>query len=109
SINPGSGRLIYAAPKVTVYERSNAAVAVGAFGVGGIGGSGGSWAGLLYGAGTYGGSELSATIGVGMGFLEDSFAAYPLLMIGAERQVSNSVKLITENYLYVGETSEPVF
>ena len=44
-----------------------------------------------------------------MGFLEDSFAAYPLLMIGAERQVSNSVKLITENYLYLGETSEPVF
>ncbi len=108
------GNVIYGAPKLTLVERPGLAVAVGAFVVGVNGGyigdcDGGECeddgyyvAGLPFAVGTFGGPERSVTVGVGVPVGEDpdDFATgAALVLVGGEVQVSNSVKLLTENYL----------
>lgn len=103
TINPGPGRIFYAAPKVTVYQRPAMSFAVGALGVAVAGEGDGGTAGLLFGVGTLGPSHASITAGVAFGFVEGRFGENPALMLGGEYQLSNNVKLLTENYLFVGE------
>lgn len=97
-------QLLYAAPKVTVYETPRSAFAVGTLigtVVGDVDGSGS--AGLLYGIGTFGASEGAVTAGLAFGFVDGELARRPAIMVGGERQVSNSVKLLTENYVLLPE------
>jgi len=63
-------------------------------------------AGTVYGVATLGSDVRAVTLGVfglyGTDFEDASFADGALLLMGLESQVSNSVKLISENYLAVG-------
>ena len=98
-------QVAYAAPKVTVYNGRRASLGAGAF-VGfpvGVVGPEDGWAGLLYGLGTFGGPQASATVGVGFGAANGEFSSRPALLLGLERQVSGSVKLISENYAFFPE------
>ena len=54
--------------------------------------------GILYGVTSYGTSRASLTLGLGWGFVNGETADNPALMIGGEIQVSNSVKILTENW-----------
>ena len=109
TINPGPGRIFYAAPKVTVYERPTMSFAVGALGVAVAAGEGdGGTAGLLFGVGTLGPSHASITAGVAFGFVDGRFGENPALMLGGEYQLSNSIKLLSENYLFVGDVEAGV-
>ena len=108
SINPGSGRLFYAAPKVTVYQNPTMSFAVGALGVAGVGAGDGETAGLLFGVVTLGPSHGSITGGAAFGFVDGRFGKNPALMLGGEYQLSNNVKLLSENYLFVGEVEAGV-
>ena len=97
--------------KHQVYGAERVAVAVGAnaFTLYGVD-TRGTVVGTLYGAVTLGTSESSVTLGLtglygaaineGFGLAEGA-----ALSVGLERQVSNSLKLISENYLGVGDGS----
>ena len=98
-------QVAYVAPKVTMYNGRHVSVGMGAF-VGfpfGVIGPDDGWVGLLYGLGTFGGAQTSATVGVGFGAFEGDFSSRPAVLVGLERQVSGSVKLISENYAFFPE------
>ena len=58
--------------------------------------------GIVYGIGTYGTPRAGLTLGLGYGYSEGEFASNPVVLVGGEVQVSNSFKLITENWFPVG-------
>jgi len=103
TINPGSARAAYVAPKVTVLDRRSMSLAVGGIGVAVIGDGETDEGGLLFGVGTFGPSHASFSAGVGLAFGFDlKFGQNPVLMLGGEYQLSNNLKLLTENYVFVG-------
>lgn len=68
-----------------------------------------------YGAGigfaviTAGERDKSFTVGMGLGYTKDKkehfeFAEYPILMLGGNMRISNSMALVTENWFALGET-----
>lgn len=97
---PGAfGRVLYVAPKVTLFERADLAVGLGGLGVGIFVEDERATAALGYGLVTYGGPERSLTAGAGVAFGEGGVSSGVILTLGGDIQLSNSVKLITENYL----------
>ena len=58
--------------------------------------------GIVYGVGTYGSHDAALTAGLGWGFAEGEVSNKPVLMLGGELRVSNSVKLLTENWFPPG-------
>jgi hypothetical protein len=65
--------------------------------------------GIAYGVGTYGSPYASFTFGLGYGFVEGEFARDPLIVLGGELQVSNSVALVSENWIPVGSDVQILF
>jgi hypothetical protein len=63
---------------------------------------------LGYAVTTIGDDRTSVTLGAGLPLTSDSEDT-PLLLVGAEAQISNRSKLITENWLSTGENTEVVF
>lgn len=97
SLVPGaSEQLLYAAPKMTVLNRRNTSVALGGFAAT-LTGSGG-YGGIVYGVVTQGSPVAAVTGGVGFLFGEGEFVDTPIILVGGEYQLSNSVKLLSENY-----------
>lgn len=101
SIIPGVGtQALYFAPKATLLDQRNLDVAIG-----GIIGSTTSLedaGGLLFGIGTFGGSEAAITVGAGFGFVDGEFSTRPILLLAGEYQIANSIKLLSENYVIPG-------
>lgn len=99
-------KVFYVAPKVTVLNRQKASVAVGVLHGSVVDeGSGG----IAYGVGTFGDTEAAVTAGIGFAYATGvGFSERPALIVGGEYQVSNSVKLISENYVLVGEETNPI-
>ena len=91
-------QLLYAAPKVTVVQGERAQVAVGAIGVVPLGADAGDGAGLVYGVGTVGSAQRAVTAGAGFGFATGG-GQVGVGLVGLESQVSNHVKLLSENYV----------
>jgi hypothetical protein len=52
-----------------------------------------------YGVVSIGSQRAALTVGLGWGFIDWEFSGTPALMIGGEVQLSNSIKLVTENWL----------
>lgn len=61
-----------------------------------------STVGVLYGVGTYGGSDRSFTAGLGYGFAGDEMADRPMVMVGGEYRMSRRASFVTENWLFPG-------
>lgn len=96
SIFPGSkNQLFYFAPKVTLLNTTNTSVAVGGVYLGAGGNDEGS--SLVYGAATFGNEKGSLTIAARIPTEQDQNS---LFVIGGELQTSNTVKLITENWIF---------
>jgi hypothetical protein len=58
--------------------------------------------GILYGVGTLGLADKALTLGLGWGFAGGEISNEPVLMLGGELQLSNSFKLMTENWFPPG-------
>ncbi len=102
TINPGTERFAYLAPKVTLFDRPTMSFALGGIGVTVLGATDSESVGLVYGVGTFGPPHASFTAGVAFGFGGGEISERPVLMLGGEYQMSNNVKLLTENYVFVG-------
>lgn len=102
----GMGEILYFAPKYTVVNHGPTALAIGALGFFATSHLSEGSAGIIYGVGTFGSSDNALTAGAGWGYVASSDGADvskdPVLMLGGERRVGRSVKLITENWIFVG-------
>lgn len=87
------------APKLRVLDSGQTSVAVGALAFRVENDD----FGILYAVATRGGGDGAVTLGLGYGYDDDGLADTPAAMLGAERRVSRSVKLLAESYLFDGE------
>lgn len=60
---------------------------------------------LAYAVATFGSRRSAVTLGSGQPFTSDD-TGKPVLLVGAEAQISNSIKLLTENWIFTG-TDKP--
>jgi len=58
--------------------------------------------GIAYGVTTIGSGSASLTVGVGWGFTGGEFSTSPVVLLGAEARLSNSVAVISENWIPTG-------
>lgn len=102
SINPGTGRFFYGGAKATLVDRPQAAFAVGAIGVLGVGAGVSGGAGILQAVGTRGGDKGALTLGAAFGVADGEIDGHPAIVIGGDRRLSDSIRFVTENYVFVG-------
>lgn len=103
-------RLFTVAPKITLVSRRRGAFAVGTTSVLFLDETADRpfLGGLAYGVATLGTTERAFTVGPGVFYSNDADAPVrPAIVAGAETQVSNWVKLITENYVIIGSDGAP--
>lgn len=91
-------RPFWVTPKLRVFNSEKAQAAVGVLHV--FDTSEGDSAGIAYGVGTFGTSDNAVTAGAGLAYSGDSRGG--IVMVGGERRVHRSMKLITENYIWKG-------
>jgi hypothetical protein len=102
SLIPGaSNQIFYFAPKITPLHLQNFDLSAGVLYINALG-SGFSGGGIVYGVGTYGSTDHALTVGLGWGFAGGEIANKPILLIGGELRLSNSIKLISENWIPPG-------
>jgi hypothetical protein len=89
-------RPFWVTPKLRVFNSEKAQAAVGVLHV--FDTSAGDSAGIAYGVGTFGTSDNAVTVGAGLAYSGDSRGG--IVMVGGERRVHRSLKLITENYVW---------
>lgn len=102
SINPGSGRFLYGGAKVTLVDRSRSALAIGGIAFLAAGDDLGGSAGLLQVVSTRGGSKGAISTGLAFGVAGGEIAGHPALVIGGDRRLSDSIRFVTENVVFVG-------
>jgi hypothetical protein len=95
SLFPGADeQIIYVAPKLRVLHLYNFDLSGGVL----YCHTSESDFGIFYGVTSYGSSRASLTFGLGWGYVDGETAESPAIMFGGEIQLSNSVKLISENW-----------
>jgi len=93
-----SSQVFYLGPKISIPLNSETvSLAIGGHYFNAFD-SGTDGAGIVYAVSTIGGQMASVTIGGGYGYVEGEFSDNPILMVGGEVQLSNSAKLISENW-----------
>jgi hypothetical protein len=110
SLMPGSTtQMVYLAPKVTAVNTGDFSLAGGVLYIT-LTSSNEDFdgAGIAYSVATYGTGEAAVTGGLGWGFFGDDFANDPILMLGGELRLSNSVKLVSENWFPPGSEAYPL-
>ena len=88
-------RPFWITPKLQIIDRGALQAAAGAFHIVGLSGES---AGIAYGAVTRSAPAASLTVGAGLAYSTDGGRS-PVVMIGGDRRISRSVKLISENYI----------
>jgi hypothetical protein len=102
SLLPGAeNQIFYFAPKITPLHLQNLDVSAGILYLNAFG-SDFSGGGIVYGVGTYGSSDHALTVGLGWGFAGGEIANKPILLLGGELRLTNSIKLISENWIPPG-------
>lgn len=104
SIFPGDEQVAYLTPKVGIVQSPKVNLAVGAL-IAAVPQE--DLLGILYGVGTFGSTDASATLGLGFGWDGDGLADRPVGLVGGEMRVSRRVALITENWIV--PAIDPVF
>ncbi len=108
SIVPGLGlteQLRYVAPRIGIQTSEVFAVSAGALYVS-VGGE--FSAGIAFAVGSMGQQDKSFTAGIGLGYIKEEdgafeFAERPILMLGGNVRLSDSVALVSENWFITGE------
>jgi hypothetical protein len=102
SLFPGADdQLLYIAPKYTFLNKSNMDLSAGVLYMRIPEVSEG--AGIAYGVGSFGSNDNAVTVGLGYGFAGGDLADNPMLTLGGELRVGRYVKLISENWFFLGE------
>lgn len=100
SLIPGADRqMYYFAPKIRPFHSGNFDFSTGLL----IADMYDYSFGILYGTFSAGSTRASFTGSLGLGFANGEFAERPMVMLGGELQLSNHLKLITENWMMPGE------
>jgi hypothetical protein len=95
-------RPVWITPKLQIVGAERTQVAVGLMHVFNLEDASG---GIAYTVVTWGGSDAAITAGAGLGYGRDPHSPTEyagVAMIGGERQVARSIKLLTENYVWRG-------
>jgi len=99
SLFPGAtSQIFYLAPKLHIFNVGKFDLASGLLYLRSTDGEM-KGAGIAYGVSTYGSPNNSVTIGAGWGFTEGDLYNKPVIMIGGETRISNSFKLVSENWI----------
>lgn len=102
SLIPGAeSQIYYFAPKITPLHIKNFDLSAGVLYINALE-SDFSGGGIVYGVGTYGSNDNAFTLGLGWGFAGGEIANKPILLLGGEIRLSNSIKLISENWIPPG-------
>ncbi len=101
-VNP-TDWLYYITPKVGIYRSEDLNVAIGGL-AGFVPNADINGFGVAYGVVTKGGPNGSVTAGVGFGYAGSTIASKPVFLLGGEQRVSRRIALLTENYLYLGNS-----
>jgi hypothetical protein len=102
SLFPGAeSQIFYLAPKITAYHTENFSAGCGLLYLNSTV-SDTKGGGIYYGIGTYGDQETAITFGMGWGFVKGETANKPIFLLGGELQLSNSLKLLSENWIPSG-------
>jgi hypothetical protein len=64
---------------------------------------------LGYGVCTFGSSEANFSVGVGYGLAEGELTDYPAIMLSGTSRVSNSIALLTENYVFPNSIGDALY
>lgn len=101
----GDGRLIYVAPKVQLIRNESFQLATGVLALHYTAGPDrGTY--LAYSVATFGSTPNSGvTAGIGLGRSDGRWSSHPALVLGADHRTSRRIKLMTENYLFPGGSS----
>ena len=94
----GWERPFWVTPKVQLVNAGRVQVAAGVFHGFNVDGEGG---GIAYGVMTAGSDSAAVTGGAGLAYAADGGRSV-VIMLGGDRQLSRSVKLVTENYVWQG-------
>lgn len=99
SLLPGSeSQLLYFNGKVGLYQSENINLSAGYLYTN-FTSDDGEGLSLLFGNGTFGNDAASLTLSLGLTMSGEDPGKYPMLIIGGEAKISNSVKLISENWI----------
>jgi len=99
SIIPGmDNQIFYVAPKAAIINNKNFSVSSGVLYIGSTANATYRY-GIIYGVSSYDFNNASISGGFGYGFSGNKINKKPVIMIGVEAKVSNSIKLISENWL----------
>ena len=97
---PGADhQLLLFAPKVTPLQAGNFYLSGGMVLLANI--VEGETSGIVYSSATYGDKYDGVTVGLGYDFSDGEITDQPLFVFGVEVQISNSAKIITENWLSI--------
>lgn len=95
----GTQQLLYFAPKVIFLNKEDISFAGGML-LTNLGISEWDINGLYYSVLTFGKRRISGTVGLGWGFTGNEVNENPIIMLGFEYQISNSSKLVSENWIF---------
>ncbi len=102
---PGPFQVYHFSPKVTFLNADNICLAAGVMHMGITGFDEGDGFGILYGVSTFGSETAGVTVGFGWAYSGEEAVNKPTVMVGGEVQLSNSFKLISENWFPPGAES----
>lgn len=106
SLLPGADeQILYLAPKITPYESENISLSAGVLYLNLPNDDfddDDNSAGILYGVSTYDFETAALTFGLGYGFSGGDVSDNPVIVLGWEARTSNSLKIISENWIFVG-------
>ncbi len=106
SLFPGAEeQIFYVAPKIGFETSNNFSIGAGFLY---LGIPDEDAAGILYTVATVGNDRNAFTFGGGLGLSEGEFSQKPVLMLGGELTLSNSVKILTENWIFTSKNSHPL-
>lgn len=108
SIFPGlKSQLYYIAPKIRLLHLGKLDVAAGTLYMNATSHSG-FGGGIAWGLATYGTSDLAATVGAGWGYSGEDISNNPVILLGGEGRIMQSIKLLGEAWIIPNTDHHPV-
>ena len=110
SVIPGVGlgeQILSLAPKVSLYDSGDAALSAGVLYMRAFGPADAA-AGMAFVVGTKGSRDKSFTCGLGLGYIAEEdeavdFAEHPVLLLGGNIRLSETMALVSENWIITGQ------
>lgn len=106
SLFPGAtNQVVYGNLKIVPFQSNEFSFACGALAVSIEEFNGG----IVYGCGTYGSNNHSLTFGIGFPYAKWKTSRNPIILLGGDIRVGNSIKFVTENWIFTASEGEVLF